>query len=96
MNQVRLKMILITIVSLLSASFANARVIAPSIINLKSCDLEIRADQTTYHDGFISYFGNVEFIYGLANVKMHSVDLVKKKDGSCQLVAQAWNGKSGS
>ncbi len=64
-----------------------------SVISLKTCKLDIRADQISYHYRLIIYSGNVRFLYGLANVKMDSVVLVKKKDGSCQLVAQPWNGK---
>jgi len=67
----------------------------PSVISLKSCNLEIRADQISYHHGSISFSGNVQFLYGLASVKTDSVVLVKKKDGSCQLVAQPWSSQAG-
>lgn len=65
-----------------------------SVISLKSCKLNIRADQISYYNRSIRYSGNVQFLYGLANVKMDKVILVKMEDGSCQLIARPWNGKA--
>ncbi len=79
---------------LTSSLLPAAQYYSPSVISLKSCELEIRADQISHHDYGISFTGNVRFLYGLANVKTDSVILVKKKDGSCQLIAQPWNGKN--
>lgn len=65
-----------------------------SVISLKSCKLDIHADQVFYYNHSIRYSGNVQFLYGLANVKIDSVILVKKQDGSCQLIARPWHGKA--
>ncbi len=65
-----------------------------STIELRSCDLDIKADHISRGNQSIKYSGNVEFRYGLANVKTGNVMLVKNQDGSCQLVAQPWFDKS--
>ena len=70
-----------------------ARKMGPSIITLKSCNIEISADKITYFNDTISYSGNVQFLYGLANVKTNSLLLVKNRDGSCQLIADQQNRK---
>lgn len=93
MKLTRLTSRLIGLLLLVGSSLLLAQNDAHSTINLKSCKLEIRADQISYHENSISFSGNVEFLYGLANVKTNSVILIKKKDGSCHLVANPWHGK---
>jgi hypothetical protein len=68
---------------------------SPSIF-LKSCKIDIRADKVYNHSGYTDYFGNVQFLYGLANVRTDRVTLIKNKDGSCMLVANHWGAKSGN
>jgi hypothetical protein len=62
---------------------------SPAIF-LKSCKIDIRADKVFNRSGSIDYYGNVQFLYGLANVKTDRVTLIKYKDGSCKLVANHW------
>ena len=64
-----------------------------SFIALKSCEIEISADQVFYHQDSISYSGNVQFLYGLANVKADRVVLIKKKDGTCHIIAKPIHAK---
>jgi len=65
-----------------------------SPIYLKSCKIDIQADRIDSHTDSVDYYGNVQFLYGLANVKTDRVTLVKNKDGSCMLIANTWNGKN--
>jgi len=65
-----------------------------SPIYLKSCKIDIQADRIDSHNDSVDYYGNVQFLYGLANVKTDRVTLVKNKDGSCMLIANTWNGKN--
>ncbi|MBV1908350.1 MAG: LptA/OstA family protein [Kangiellaceae bacterium] len=66
-----------------------------SSIVLKSCkNINIRADHINYQNDSISnYSGNVQFIYGLANVRAEHVTLIRNKDGSCKLIANIWHSK---
>lgn len=57
----------------------------PSSIQLKSCEISIRADRVDVHNNSVNYYGNVQFLYGLANVRANNVILTKNKDGSCKL-----------
>ncbi len=59
-----------------------------SYITLKSCEIDISADEIFYHNDSVHYSGNVQFLYGLANVKANSIVLIKKKDGTCKLIAK--------
>ena len=68
---------------------------SPSIF-LKSCKIDIRADKVYSRSGYTDYSGNVQFLYGLANVRTDRVTLIKNKDGSCKLVANHWNSRSNS
>lgn len=77
--------------SLLSAQSEHS----PSIF-LKSCKIDIRADKVYNRSGYTDYYGNVQFLYGLANVRTDRVTLIKNKDGSCKLVANHWGAKSGN
>lgn len=67
-----------------------------SVLNLKSCNLDITADQITYLANSINFSGNVKFLYGFANVISNNVTLIKDKDGSCKLIARPWNEKKAS
>ena len=79
---------------LITASFnSQARKMGPSVIKLKICNIEIVADKISYFNDTISYSGNVQFLYGLASVKTENLLMIKKKDGSCQLIAEQ-NGNS--
>ncbi len=66
---------------------------SPSIF-LKSCKIDIRADKVYNRSNSIDYYGNVQFLYGLANVRTDRVTLIKNKDGSCKLVANQWGAQS--
>ncbi len=66
---------------------------SPAIF-LKSCKIDIRADKVYNRSGYTDYYGNVQFLYGLANVRTDRVTLIKNKDGSCKLVANHWGAKS--
>ena len=68
---------------------------SPSIF-LKSCKIDIRADKVYDRSGYTDYYGNVQFLYGLANVRTDRVTLIKNKDDSCKLVANHWGTKSGA
>ena len=93
MKTIKLISPLIGFVLLIISPLAFSQDAQPSIISLKSCNLEIQADQIFYRHNSISFSGNVQFLYGLASVKTDSAVLRKKKDGSCELVAGAWNHK---
>jgi hypothetical protein len=90
----RLTSALTGLLVLTSSLLPAAQYYSPSVISLKSCELEIQADRISQHDYGISFTGHVQFLYGLASVKTDSVVLVKKKDGSCQLIAKPSNGKT--
>jgi len=87
--------LLASILLLTTSFYTLAQESAPSVLSFKSCKIEISADQISYHHNSISFSGNVQFLYGLANVKTNSAVLTKKKDGSCELVAGTSNYKLG-
>jgi lipopolysaccharide export system protein LptA len=95
MKYLKLVTLFVGISFILFTSYGDAHNYSPSVINLKSCHLNIKADQKTHLNNRINFSGNVQFLYGLANVKTHNVTLIKKKDGSCKLVAHPWNEKKG-
>lgn len=56
-------------------------------IELSSCEINISADRTYPNKNGITYSGNVKVLIGFANLRVDKVTLVKKKDGSCELVS---------
>ncbi len=61
---------------------------SPKSISLDTCSVNITADNQQHIQNKTIYSGNVTALVGFASLKSNKMTLIRKADGSCELITE--------
>lgn len=87
MKKIKILSYVIPFASMLLASPPHAAKLKPTHkLYLDTCNVNITADSVRTNDNVTTYSGNVKILVGFASLKSNKVTVIKKPNGSCEVI----------